>query len=121
MFLFLLYLQIGPLEFPYDKSLRAQDEEGLGSGDFESSGGGSNFFSDDEELEFVRAGETRSFQPVLANATSTDSGRQNENTFLNILTLYTNTNKQSYLLAHPNLQNIGKHLLSHYNFDRLIV
>ena len=112
MFLFLLYLQIGPLEFPYDKSLRAQElpEDALGSGDFESSGDGSNFFSDDEELEFVRAGETRSFQPVLVNATFTETERQKENTFLNILTLYTNTNKQSYLLAHPNLQNIGKHL-----------
>ncbi|CBY13144.1 unnamed protein product [Oikopleura dioica] len=101
VFLFLLYLQIGPLKYPLYKNLSSESYlklEEVASGDFELSGDG--FFSDDEEL----ASSTRSFE-LVANATSTLKKDKN-NIYRDLLTLFTKTPKQSYLLSHPKLQTI---------------
>ena len=105
MFLFLLYLQIGPLKYPlYKNSSSAADSElgELASGDFELSGDG--FFSDDEELA---SSSTRSFE-LVANVNATSIPKKDKNNiYRDLLTLYTKTPKQSYLLSHPKLQTIG--------------
>jgi len=104
VFLFLLYLQIGPLKYPlYKNSSSAADSElgELASGDFELSGDG--FFSDDEELA---SSSTRSFE-LVANVNATSIPKKDKNNiYRDLLTLYTKTPKQSYLLSHPKLQTI---------------
>jgi len=101
VFLVLLYLQIGPLKYPYKYSSSASDSE-FASGDFELSGDG--FFSDDEEL--ASSESTRSFE-LIANVNSTVILKKDRNNiYRDLLTLYTKTPKQSYLLSHPKLQTI---------------
>jgi len=102
VFLFLLYLQIGPLKYPLYKYSSSDSDfklEEFASGDFELSGDG--FISDDED---DLASSTRSFE-VVANATSTLK-KDTNNIYRDLLTLYTKTPKQSYLLSHPKLQTI---------------